>query len=109
MAAATHYSSVVFPSRPAAVAGRQRNFVIVITSGADNAGGNPAAQAAAMRGGAAIPGANDITTMVVAINGNPAFGASAEQTALNALQVAGTLGRHTVPSAPPPRTRRGGR
>ena len=97
LAAAAHYTGTVFPSRPAAVAGRQRNFVIVITSGADNTGPvDPVVQATAMRGASATPGANDITTMVVTINGEAGFGASADQTALNALQVAGTLGRHTV-------------
>ena len=96
-AAAAHYSGTVFPSRPAAVAGRQRNFVIVIASGADNAGPvDPVAQAAAMRGGSVTPGPNDITTMVVTINGEPGFGASADDVALNALQAAGTLSRHTI-------------
>lgn len=95
-AAANHYSSTVFPSRPAAVAGRQRNFVIVIASGADDAGGNPAALAASMRGGSAVPAANDITTLVVAINGETGFGGSADGTALNALQAAGTLNRYQL-------------
>lgn len=94
-AAGQHYASTVFPSRPAAVAGRQRNFVIVIASGADDTGADPAAVAAAMRGGSATPGANDITTMVVSFNGEPGFGASADQVALNAVQAAGTLSRHT--------------
>jgi len=95
-AAAAHYAATVFPSRQAAVDGRQRNFVIVIASGADDTGDNPAAVAATMRGGSATPGPNDITTMVVSFNGRPGFGTSADQVALNALQVAGTLGRHTV-------------
>jgi len=93
-AAATHYSTTVFPSRPAAVAGRQRNFVILIASGRDDAGGNPSAQAAAMRGASVTPGPNDITTMVVSINGSPSFPTSADHMALDAIQSAGTLGRH---------------
>jgi hypothetical protein len=95
-AAQQHYTSTVFPSRPAAVDGRQRNFVIVITSGADDTGDNPVTVATAMRGGSVTPGANDITTMVVTINGEAGFATSAEHTALNALQAAGTLSRHTV-------------
>ncbi len=96
-AAAAHYAAVVFPSRPAAVAGRQRNFVIVIASGADDTGATAAsvaAQASAMRGASATPAANDITTMVVSINGAPSFPGSADHAALNQLQSAGTLGRH---------------
>jgi hypothetical protein len=93
-AAASHFANTVFPNRPAAVNGLQRNFVIVITSGEDNAGGTPAATAAAMRGGGAIPAANDITTFVVAYNGEPGFAGTAAQVALNNLQAAGTLGRY---------------
>lgn len=94
-AAQQHYIGTVFPSRPAAVAGRQRNFVILIASGADDTGGTPETVAAAMRGTSNPPAANDITTMVVAYNGEPGFPGSAGQTALNAIQAAGTLNRYT--------------
>jgi 2-oxoisovalerate dehydrogenase E1 component len=65
-----------------------------VASGADDTGGTPAVVAAAMRGASATPGANDITTMVVAYNGEASFAGSAAQAALNALQSAGTLGRY---------------
>lgn len=95
-AAAAHYTGVVFPNRPGAVAGLQRNFVVVITSGRDNfGGGNPVATAAAMRGASTPPAANDITTMVVTINAEAAFPTSPDKNELDALQNAGTLGRRT--------------
>jgi hypothetical protein len=94
LAAAQHYTTV-FGSRPAAVAGLQRNFVIVIASGSTTGATNPVAQAATMRGASTPPGANDITTMVVTINGESGFATSAAKTALDALQSAGTLGRRT--------------
>lgn len=96
-AAQGHYASVVFPARPAAVTGLQKNFVIIVTSGRDTAGGDPVSRAAAMRGTSnpgllSGSGNNDITTMVVTINGSPSFDASQ----VNALQSAGTNGAHTV-------------
>jgi hypothetical protein len=91
-AARAHLAAVV-ASRPAAVAGLQRNFVIIIASGADDTGGTPATTAAGMRGVTNPPGANDITTMVVTINGETGFPTSADKTALDAIQNAGTLGR----------------
>jgi len=96
IAARTHFTGTVFPSRPAAVAGLQQNFVILIASGADNAGGAPTVTAAAMRGTAPAPGANDVTTMVVSYNGEAGFESSADYTALNALQSAGSLGKYAV-------------
>lgn len=95
-AARVHFLGTVFPARPAAVAGRQRNFVIVIAARADNVGGTPNLTAAAMRGALPTPGPNDITTMVVAINGESGFPTSGDKAALDALQSAGTLGGHTT-------------
>jgi hypothetical protein len=94
-AAAAHLATV-FATRPAAVVGLQRNFIIVITSGADNTGGNPTALATTLRGATNPPGANDITTLVVTINGENGYPASPDRTSLDALQNAGTLGRRNT-------------
>ncbi|PYQ15518.1 MAG: hypothetical protein DMF80_08670 [Acidobacteria bacterium] len=90
--AQSHFSNVVFPARPGAVTGLQKNFVILIAGNNSAAGDDPVPVASSMF---SQGGGNQIQTLVVSFNGrvSPPF----DPTTLNALQSAGSGGtRPTV-------------
>jgi hypothetical protein len=105
VAAQQHYQTVVYPARPAAVVGLQKNFVILITDSDPESGcqaaGQARAQAQAMYN---LGGGDRIETLVVSYAAGAAVTAS-----LNALAAAGSdpLVPRTVFSANTPEELKG--
>lgn len=76
-----HFNNVVFPARPAAAAGKQKNFTVLIIDGDENCGGDPVAAARALYDNTPSP-ANRIETLVIVFPSGSANAALADQIAL---------------------------